>query len=64
MTRVALVTGASSGLGKELSLQLADRGYDIALLARRSELLESLAERISKKGRKVLVLACDVVKGS
>lgn len=38
--KVALVTGASSGIGRAASLALADEGADVVLVARRAELLE------------------------
>lgn len=60
--RVAVVTGASSGLGVQFANALADQGADLVLLARRVEKLEKVAEEISKKGRKVLVVGCDVTK--
>jgi short-subunit dehydrogenase len=60
MAPIAFITGASSGLGWELSWQLAQQGYDLALLARRRHLLESLAEKISPLGRRVILLEADV----
>ncbi len=41
-----LITGASSGLGAEMARQLADRGWDLALAARRTERLEGLRDEI------------------
>ena len=49
--RVAVITGASSGIGYELALQLADQGAWLVLAARRQERLEELAE---KRGAYVL----------
>src|SRR5947207_101471 len=45
-----LVTGASSGIGEELSSQLGRAGAKLTLTARRKELLEQLAERITTAG--------------
>ena len=45
-----LLTGASSGIGRELAKELASRGARLALTARRRPLLESLAEEISARG--------------
>jgi short-subunit dehydrogenase len=57
----ALITGASSGIGRELAKQLAARGHDLILVARRLELLEKLsAELHAEHGRHVEVVACDV----
>ena len=57
---VALVTGASSGIGLELSRRLAAEGAKVALLARRKDLLDSLAHEIHGLGGTALPLPCDV----
>ncbi len=60
MQKIALITGASTGLGHELAKQLAQSGYDLALVARRRELLEELKGELDKTGRRILVLVADV----
>jgi short-subunit dehydrogenase len=57
-----LITGASSGLGAEMARQLASRGEDVALCARRTERLEELREEITTAypERTVAVAALDV----
>jgi short-subunit dehydrogenase len=58
---VFLITGASSGIGAELARQLAARGHDLVLVARRRERLEELATELRGDGaRRVEVLAADV----
>jgi NADP-dependent 3-hydroxy acid dehydrogenase YdfG len=57
---VALVTGASSGIGEATALALATDGAAIALAARRAERLEQLAGKIRGSGGKALVLPADV----
>lgn len=59
---VALITGASSGIGAATALQLAAHGASVALVARRAERLEVLAEVIESKGGKALVLPGDVTE--
>lgn len=58
--KVAVVTGASSGLGVSAALAYAEYGADVALLARRKERLEQVAGEINKTGRKALAIVCDV----
>jgi short-subunit dehydrogenase len=61
--KVVLVTGASSGIGRELAWQLGQAGAKLALAARRKELLENLAQRIAATGKaKPLVIGCDVAQ--
>ena len=48
--RVALVTGASSGLGEQFARALADNGAAVALVARRVDRLKALKDEIESKG--------------
>lgn len=56
----AFVTGASAGTGREIALALAEAGHDVAVLGRRTEALEELADEIRALGRRALVLTADV----
>ena len=58
--KVAVVTGASSGLGRDAAIAYAKAGADVALLARRLDKLEKVAEEIHSLGRKAIAVACDV----
>jgi NAD(P)-dependent dehydrogenase (short-subunit alcohol dehydrogenase family) len=58
--KVAVVTGASSGLGADAALAYANAGADVALLARRIEKLNEVKVEIEKIGRKVVAVGCDV----
>ncbi len=60
--KVALVTGASSGIGEATALALARAGVRVAIAARRRQRLETLARRMSEVGGRSLVLEADVAK--
>jgi NADP-dependent 3-hydroxy acid dehydrogenase YdfG len=59
---VALVTGASSGIGEATALALAAAGAHVAIAARRRDRLETLAEKIGTHGVKALVLEADITQ--
>src|SRR3972149_3143282 len=58
--RVALVTGAGSGIGKAIALVLAERGADIAVTGRRLERLDETANTVRGLGRRALAVSADV----
>jgi len=59
MSHRVLITGATSGLGRELAVQLAGEGYMLALTGRREDRLKEVAEAVQNRGGKVLTLAGD-----
>lgn len=58
--RVALVTGASSGLGTQFAKALADNGAAVTLVARRADRLKALKDEIESKGGKAVAVEADV----
>jgi NAD(P)-dependent dehydrogenase (short-subunit alcohol dehydrogenase family) len=58
--KIAVVTGGTSGIGRALSLGLADAGADVIASARRQEQVNETANEIEKRGRKTLRLSSDV----
>src|SRR5262245_14118103 len=58
--KVALVTGASSGIGRAAAVELSRRGVHVALLARTEAALEETAAQVRRHDRQALVLPADV----
>ncbi len=58
--RVAVITGASSGLGKQIATSFASRGANLVILARRIERLDKLKEELADLDIEVLPIKCDV----
>ncbi|GHH27243.1 SDR family oxidoreductase [Streptomyces lanatus] len=57
---VVLVTGASSGIGRATALRLAEEGATVALVARRKDRVEELAEFVAAQGGRAMAVAADV----
>ena len=62
--RVAIVTGASRGLGEVIARVLADRGYALIVAARTPGPLQDVAESLARRGSTVVAVAGDVTDGS
>ncbi|MFF7440191.1 glucose 1-dehydrogenase [Streptomyces sp. NPDC008122] len=60
--RVAVVTGASSGLGAGFAVALAQAGADLVLAARRTDKLEAVADQVRAAGRRAVTVATDVTE--
>jgi NADP-dependent 3-hydroxy acid dehydrogenase YdfG len=59
--RIALVTGASSGIGEATALALAEQGAKVAIAARRKDRLDQLAGKLAELGAEPLVLPADLI---
>ena len=60
--KVAIVTGGSVGIGKAIARELALEGVDVAIAARRQDLLEQAASELSREtGRKVVPIVAGVI---
>jgi hypothetical protein len=65
MTRTALITGASAGIGREFARELARQGFDLVLVARRRERLEALATQLAAElGVRCHVLVADLAESA
>ena len=62
MSKVAVITGASSGIGKSLSYQLSESGYRVVLVARSTDKLNLISDKIRENGRECLAVPIDVSK--
>ena len=62
MSRVIAITGASAGIGRATALRLARDGASIAILARRSDRLNSVAEEVANAGARALPVVGDVTR--
>jgi len=61
--KTALVTGGSEGIGKGITRALAREGVDVAMCARRKDVLETAAKEIAKEtGRKIIAIPADLTK--
>lgn len=60
--KVAIVTGASSGLGVQFANALAEQGASLAIVARRKDRLDALAKQLTEQGKKCIAIQCDVSK--
>lgn len=58
--RVAVISGASSGLGRQMAKAFASQGASLVILARRMEKLKELKNELEQNGAKVLAIKCDV----
>lgn len=58
--KVVWITGASTGIGREMARQFADEGADVAVSARSEERLVEVVEEIESRGRRGLAVPCDV----
>jgi len=62
--KVAIVTGASAGIGRASALAFADAGAHVVCAARTPERLDAVAAEVRRRGRRALALPCDVNDGA
>jgi short-subunit dehydrogenase len=64
MTGLAVVTGASSGIGRSFAERLVSDGMDVVLVARRADRLDSLKHDLAGRGARVRTLAADLARAA
>ena len=64
MKKIAIITGASTGLGKYISIKLADKKYKVVIIARNKEKLENVKEEINNFGNECLIISADISQES
>jgi NADP-dependent 3-hydroxy acid dehydrogenase YdfG len=62
--KVAVVTGASSGVGRSIALALAEEGADVVLLGRRMSLLRAVAEKCGRSGSRAVCYKVDLLRAA
>jgi len=62
--KVALITGGSRGLGREMALAFADHGADVIIASRKLEACEAVAREVEARGRRALAVGCHVGRWS
>ena len=62
--KVAVVTGGTEGIGRATALRLAQEGAQVAICARRQEMLDKTAAEIRKHGGEALAVAADMSKAA
>ncbi len=62
--RTVLITGASSGIGRDIAMSLSRMGAQVAMLARRKALLDELKRQVESAGARALALGADVTHAS
>src|SRR2546423_14757655 len=61
--QIVMITGASSGVGRALAIELGRRGATVGLLARREEVLREIVREVEAAGGRALALPADVTDG-
>ena len=59
--QVAIVTGSGRGIGAAIAIAFADAGADVVITARTVSQMEKTAEQVRARGRRALVVSCDVL---
>ena len=62
MTKTALITGASSGIGRGIAHKFGKEGWEVTLIARRMENLEKVAKEVEEAGGKAHIFATDLTE--